>query len=267
MATRRALRKATGKRGAPALRPSRSVPAPANVAAPSRVASVRPATAGDDRSGRAEFSEAGCLAKTGRASSEWFRLLDEFNVRENGRTKAASHLMHEHGVQPWWAQAITVQYERNLGLRSYGQRHDGFAVSVQRAMAAPVEVIWRALCESSEVSVWYRPRRRQGFYPGGRWSNAGGDRGQFRRIVPGSLLRFTWENPRHSPGSAVQIEISDKGGRCTLKVTHRRIGTAEEREELRLLWSRALDSLKSWVETGAPVSEAAWRATHVGPSA
>lgn len=248
MATRRTQRKAAAKSGAPAIRPSRATPVPA------------PA-----RDARAEFSEDGCRARTGRSSAAWYEILDAFNARQKGHTRAAAHLHAEHGVPAWWAQAITVQYARDLGLRAYGQRHDWFAVSVQRAMAAPVETIWRALCESSEISKWYRPRRRQGFYPGGRWSNSGGDRGQFRKIVPGRLVRFTWENPRHTAGSAVQIEVFDKGDRCTLQVTHRRIANAEEREELRLLWSRAMDSLKSWVEAGVPVSESEWAATHVGP--
>jgi hypothetical protein len=43
-----------------------------------------------------------------------------------------------------------------------------------------------------------------------------------------------------------------------VKLTHRRIRSAEEREALRRHWSWALDSLKSWVETGEAIPHDAW---------
>lgn len=57
-------------------------------------------------------------AKTGKGWEEWFAILDGFNVPEHGHTLAAKHLRDEHGVAPWWAQAVTVRYEWERGLRT-----------------------------------------------------------------------------------------------------------------------------------------------------
>src|SRR5262245_62073386 len=84
-----------------------------------------------------EFRDGSVLAKTGRAREEWFSILDSFGVARHGHRDAAAHLRDDHGVSPWWAQAITVEYERVRGLRAFGQRSDGFALSVQRALAVP----------------------------------------------------------------------------------------------------------------------------------
>ncbi len=53
---------------------------------------------------------------TGRTSAEWYRILDEWGAREKGHTLAA-HLLREYGLSPWWAQAVTIHWEYERGLR------------------------------------------------------------------------------------------------------------------------------------------------------
>ncbi len=43
-------------------------------------------------------------------------LLDEWGAREKGHTLAA-HLLREYGLSPWWAQAVTIRWEFEQGLR------------------------------------------------------------------------------------------------------------------------------------------------------
>lgn len=57
------------------------------------------------------------LAKTGKDWDEWFTILDAFGVDEKGHTATAAWLRAEHGVSPWWAQAVTVRYEHERGIR------------------------------------------------------------------------------------------------------------------------------------------------------
>jgi len=222
-------------------------------------AKARARTAGDsaDTPFR-EFRDGSVRAKTGRAREEWFQVLDAFGVNRHGHTEAAAHLRDAHGVSPFWAQAITVEYERVHGLRAFAQRADGFGLSVQRALAVPADRAWEAWSERAEVTRWFAPRHTQDFRVGGRFHSRGG-RGEFRRIVPGRLLRFTWEGPRRQRRGIVEVELAARGeDRSTVKLTHIRMATEEDREEMRLVWSRALDSLKSWVETGAPVAAEDW---------
>ena len=214
---------------------------------------------GGARAPRREFGDEVLLEKTGRSRAEWFAILDRFDCRTKGHTRAASLLMKRHRVSPWWSQAITVDYERARGIRSLGEREDGFALTVQRALAVPSTRAWEALVDAAEVTAWRTTKQQQRFRLGGRWRNADGSRGAFERSVAGRYLRFTWNDPRRAPGSLIEIELVVRGeDRSTVKLTHRRIRSAEEREDLRAHWSWALDSLKSWVETGTAIPHNAW---------
>ena len=241
MATRRGA--GTGKAAsAPARKAAKALPARALRSAPRR-----------------EFRDEVVLAKTGRTRADWFAVLDAFDGRAQGHKASAAHLMGAHGVAPWWAQAITVEYERSRGIRSYGERADGFACSVQRALAVPAGRAWDAFADPGEVDLWTASGHRHNFREGCRWRDAAGGRGVFERIVRARFVRFTWNHPERAPGSFVDVEFLVRGeDRSIVKVTHRWIRSAEEREDLRLHWSWALDSMKSFVETGAPIAREDW---------
>lgn len=242
MATRRAAAKA--KESEP-----RSARSPRPAARPARVKPAHPR----------EFRDEIVLEKTGRTREAWFTALDAFGAADRGHTATAAHLASDHGVSPWWSQAITVEYERARGIRSFGERADGFAFTVQRALAVPAERVWQAFADDDEAAAWRGARHRQQFSEGGTWRTAGGDHGEFRRIVDGRFVRFTWGHGRRAPDSVVEVQFVARAvDRSTVKLTHRRIRSAEEREELRAHWSWALDSLKSFLETGAPVPHHDW---------
>ncbi|MBA2564208.1 MAG: GNAT family N-acetyltransferase [Gemmatimonadetes bacterium] len=54
---------------------------------------------------------------TGKAWPEWYRVLKRWDVRKNGHGATARHLREEHGLSPWWSQAVTIRYEWEAGLR------------------------------------------------------------------------------------------------------------------------------------------------------
>jgi hypothetical protein len=56
-------------------------------------------------------------AKTNKVWHEWFRILDKFDLKEKGHTQAANYLRQKHCLSDWWAQAVTIRYEWEKGLR------------------------------------------------------------------------------------------------------------------------------------------------------
>lgn len=225
-------------------------------AKPARTRTVRPSLR---TARRREFRDEIVVERTGRTRAAWFEVLDACDARTRGHKASAAFLMDRHGVAPWWAQAITVEYERARGIRSFGERSDGFACSVQRALAVPAGRAWAAFEDPAEVSRWTAAPHVHRLRTRGRWRDALGGRGAFQRVVPLRYVRFSWNHPRSAPGSVVEVEFAARSeDRVTVKLTHRRIRSEEEREALRAHWSWALDSLKSWVETGAPIAYDAW---------
>ena len=57
-------------------------------------------------------------ARTGKGWEEWISILDAWGMKEQGHTLTARHLQEKHGLSPWWAQAVTIRYEWERGLRT-----------------------------------------------------------------------------------------------------------------------------------------------------
>ena len=107
------------------------------------------------------MTEAAITTGTGAGWDHWFRLLDGWGGVERSHTDIARFIREEQGVSGWWAQAVTVGYERARGLRAMHQTKRGFEVSVSRTVAAPPADVWAAFLE---------PRGRR------RWIEAGAHR-------------------------------------------------------------------------------------------
>ncbi len=108
------------------------------------------------------MSDAACLKKTGHGLAHWFGVLDRFGAVEKGHTAAAKHLYEAHGVDGWYAQGITVAYERERGVRGMNQRCDGaFEVSASKVMNATTKQVVKAFSDArTRAGGSTRPRRR-----------------------------------------------------------------------------------------------------------
>ena len=63
------------------------------------------------------ISDEAVKAKTGKVWREWFTILDTWGAKKKGHTQSAKHLREHYGLSPWWAQAVTIRYEWERGLR------------------------------------------------------------------------------------------------------------------------------------------------------
>ena len=57
------------------------------------------------------------MERTGKSMAAWTRLLDRWGAKEKGHTATARYLERDLGLEGWWAQAVTIQYEYTRGLR------------------------------------------------------------------------------------------------------------------------------------------------------
>lgn len=84
-----------------------------------------------------KLTDKAVLDATGRHPDEWFAFLDAQQATGWTHPMIARWLV-DNGVDPWWAQGITVRYEQARGMRLPGQAADGtFETSVSRTI--PVE--------------------------------------------------------------------------------------------------------------------------------
>ena len=93
-------------------------------------------------------------AGSGRTWDEWFRILDDWDATERTHRDIARWLHDEQGVPGWWAQNVTVGYERARGMRARNQTSRGFEVSVQRTMRAPADRVSGAFTQAPARNRW-----------------------------------------------------------------------------------------------------------------
>lgn len=92
-----------------ALRPS---PATASATASNRADATAP-----DPAKVAGLSDEAVRSGTGKSWAQWVRLLDAIDAATLPHRDIAAHLREVHQIGGWWAQGVTVGYERIKGLR------------------------------------------------------------------------------------------------------------------------------------------------------
>lgn len=100
------------------------------------------------------FSDAAILKATGKGWDEWFALLDAWGGTAQAHPEIARHVADTYGIDGWWAQSVTVGYERARGMRALHERPDGFSMSASRTFPVPVERLFAAFVEPEERERW-----------------------------------------------------------------------------------------------------------------
>lgn len=165
---------------------------------------------------------------TGKKWDAWFSILDRWGARERKHGETVHFLMDEHQVSGWWAQSITVGYERARGMRLKHQQADGFTIYASKTVAVPIDVLYDA---------FVNPRSRRKWLIGGTMS--------LRTSQPGHTARFSWGDG----STRVSASFVDKGpSKSTVAVAHERLPDADEAETTKLSWRKRLSELKSLLE-------------------
>jgi hypothetical protein len=179
--------------------------------------------------GPALTSDEAVLGATGRSYDDWFHLLDEAEMSSRKHGAIAGELTDEHGVDSWWAQTITVGYERARGLRpAHGGRDGLFSVSASKTLDVPVERLFQAFTDEGLRERWL---------PGGELRE--------RTSQPGKSARFDWGDGQ----TRVIAGFYPKGdGRSQVAVAHERLGDADAAEEMKQFWRERLTALRALLE-------------------
>ena len=130
----------------------------------------------------------------------------------------------------WYAQAITVGYERARGLRAPGEQADGFAVGASKTVAVPVARLFDAFEDASVRERWL---------PGADM--------RVRTATAHRSARYDWEDG----STRVIVGFEDAGeAKSRVALSHERLPDADTAEEMKAWWRERLVALKSQLEGG-----------------
>lgn len=120
-----------------------------------RTTAPKPAAPSTDFAKLAGFSDATIKAKTGCNWARWVAALDYKKAHTWSHTEIATYVYDTYKIDGWWAQAVTVGYERIKGLRVRGQRRDGtYEASKSKMLPVPVARLYRAWSDAPTRKRW-----------------------------------------------------------------------------------------------------------------
>lgn len=169
-----------------------------------------------------EMSDVAVREATGRGWDEWCDVIDAWPGHAEGHSAIASHVQEAHGVDGWWAQTVTVGYERITGARLPYQLADGtFTAGKSRTVSVDAESLRRMLLDD---------RDRGELFPGHETTLRSKPTSKTLRIGIG-------------PGVA-QISIDEKGdGRSRVAIAHEKLPVAEDVARWKAYWAEWLDAI------------------------
>jgi len=176
-----------------------------------------------DYAALAGTSDATIKAKTGCTWERWVGALDYLGAKEMSHRDIAALVSKKYKIDGWWAQTVTVGYERIKGLRARGQRRDGtYEATKSRTFDVPVKTLFEAWADASV-------RRR--------WLD--GESVKVRTATAPKSMRLGW-----SDGSIIAIGFEAKGvSKSSVAVQHTKLPDKETADRLKQYWSDRLDTL------------------------
>jgi hypothetical protein len=185
----------------------------------------------EDWAAQPQHSDELVREKTGRGWSDWVGAIAAGPGSRAGHTAIADWVAAQ-GVDSWWAQAVTVGFERICGLRLPGQMPDGtFTISRSRVIRMSPDELRSLLLDE-------------------RWR-----RGQMRGIALALRSKPEAKSPRFElvldgePHGSVSFTTDAAGaGRTRLGVAHAGLASEAAGERWKSYWSDWLRGLSDSVE-------------------
>jgi uncharacterized protein YndB with AHSA1/START domain len=164
-------------------------------------------------------------AKTGCTWERWVWALDRVKAHQWPHREIAEYVHEKYKIDGWWAQTVTVGYERIRGLRERGQRRSG-AYEATKSRTVPVSLtkLFRAFSQARVRSQWL---------PGVTLT--------VRGATPNKYIRITWED-----GTSVLGGFTSKGrSKAQVAVAHVKLPSREAADRMKQYWTERLDALEA----------------------
>src|SRR5690348_6214433 len=163
------------------------------------------------------MSDAAVQAQTGKTWPEWFTILDAAGAQNMTHQEIVAVLHEQHGVGPWWRQMVTVEYERERGLRERHEKPDGYEISVSKTIAVPVADLYEAWIDASIRKRWL---------PDAEFT--------VRKATPCKSVRITWPDGNKK----VEVMFYPKGkAKCQVTVQHGKLPDADAGVKMKAYWA------------------------------
>jgi hypothetical protein len=168
-------------------------------------------------------SDAILKEKTGCTWERWVKALDRAKAHTWTHREIAKHVSEKYKIPSWWAQTVTVGYERIKGLRAVGQRRDGsFEASKSRTFPVSLPRLYGAFHDSRNRARWL---------PGVEL--------MVRKATPEKSIRITWPDR-----TSVEVGFSSRGeSKSQVALQHTKLPDRAAATRMKQYWADRLNAL------------------------
>lgn len=171
-----------------------------------------------------EVTDAAVLDATGRTWDQWCELIDRSPDAAEGHAAVARALETDHGLDGWWAQTVTVGWERITGRRLPGQMADGtFTANKSRTLKLDAGVVRELLLDDAARADLF-----------------GGTAPELRSRRTSKSIRIAM-----AEGVAEIALVPKDGGRVAVVVQHTGLASPEAIDAWKQHWSDWFDDLEA----------------------
>jgi uncharacterized protein YndB with AHSA1/START domain len=173
-------------------------------------------------------------------------VIAEAKLADAPHKQIADFLHRECGQSYWWAQEVTVSYEKRVGRRVLGQTQDGrFQIGVSKTIPASAETVWSYLESDAGREALFSGA-------GGGFAELAeldgttpeGAHVQTTTYVPSSHIRMRWQSPDWDSPSILQIRVTAKSdSKCTVSFHQEKLPSQVAREAMRDRWGATCATL------------------------
>ena len=188
-----------------------------------RAPAAAPASNTVDYAALAGTSDRTMKEKTGCAWERWVVALDYHGAAKMSHGDIAKLVRTKYKIDGWWAQAVTVGYERIRGLRARGQQRDGtYGATKSRTFDVPVATLFDA---------WADPGIRRQWLKGGV---------KVRTATPPKSMRLDW-----AERGIIAVGFTAKGKtKSIVSLEHTKLPDRDTANHFKEYWSERLDALR-----------------------
>ena len=173
-------------------------------------------------------SDALLKEKTGCTWERWVKALDRVKADTWPHREIAKHVREKYKIPGWWAQTVTVGYERIKGLRAIGQRRSGlYEASKSKTLPVPIARLYHAFSDA---------RARQRWLPDVNLT--------VRTATPEKSMRITWPDR-----TSVVVGFTPRGSmKSQVALSHEKLPDPAAVTRMKEYWSERLAELEKLLE-------------------
>ena len=197
-------------------------------AARAQLRKQKPATSAEPRPSQyaviAGKSDAIIEERTGCNWERWVKALDRAKAETWPHREIAKYVMEKYKIPGWWAQSVTVGYERIKGLRVVGQRRNGsFEANKSKTFPVPLDRLYQAFADGRTRARWL---------PGIELT--------IRTATLGKSMRITWPDR-----TSLEVGFISKGAKKSqVALQHVRLPDRAAAARMKEYWAERLAALE-----------------------